>query len=242
MRLTPKERKSIIERVLARLAADQLAKSRELGDAPDVLRGRSTNDLEQRPTTVQQRASGTLPPVGGEGKRNEEQPRVAKSCGLSGGNVEQEVLMRAQTSDAELELLENKVRIKRKGWGSAVLHGFKGDKEILISRISSIQFKRPGSITSGYIQFTFMGGQEAKGGLFEAVQDENSVVFTSNETWRFEKMKRAIEERMVQLSSAQALRPPASNLDELEKLGSLREKGIVTEEEFQAKKKQLLGL
>jgi len=34
----------------------------------------------------------------------------------------------------------------------------------------------------------------------------------------------------------------SSNLDELEKLATLRDKGIVTEEEFEAKKKQLLGL
>ena len=31
-------------------------------------------------------------------------------------------------------------------------------------------------------------------------------------------------------------------LDELERLGELRDRGIITEEEFQAKKKQLLGL
>ena len=31
-------------------------------------------------------------------------------------------------------------------------------------------------------------------------------------------------------------------LGELEKLGELREKGIITDEEFEAKKKQLLGL
>jgi len=31
-------------------------------------------------------------------------------------------------------------------------------------------------------------------------------------------------------------------LDELERLGELKEKGLITEEEFQAKKKQLLGL
>jgi len=34
----------------------------------------------------------------------------------------------------------------------------------------------------------------------------------------------------------------ADYLAELEKLGELRDKGIITEEEFQAKKKQLLGL
>jgi hypothetical protein len=31
-------------------------------------------------------------------------------------------------------------------------------------------------------------------------------------------------------------------LEELEKLGDLRDKGVITEEEFEAKKKQLLGL
>jgi hypothetical protein len=33
-----------------------------------------------------------------------------------------------------------------------------------------------------------------------------------------------------------------SNLDELEKLAGLRDQGIITEDEFEAKKKQLLGL
>jgi len=33
-----------------------------------------------------------------------------------------------------------------------------------------------------------------------------------------------------------------SYLDELERLADLREKGIITDEEFEAKKKQLLGL
>jgi hypothetical protein len=33
-----------------------------------------------------------------------------------------------------------------------------------------------------------------------------------------------------------------SDLDQLEKLASLKEKGAITEGEFQAKKKQLLGL
>jgi predicted Zn-dependent peptidase len=33
-----------------------------------------------------------------------------------------------------------------------------------------------------------------------------------------------------------------SYLDELEKLAGLRDRGVITEEEFEAKKKQLLGL
>jgi len=44
----------------------------------------------------------------------------------------------------------------------------------------------------------------------------------------------------VQSSPPQTAQP--DYLSELEKLGELRDKGIITEEEFQAKKKQLLGL
>jgi hypothetical protein len=36
--------------------------------------------------------------------------------------------------------------------------------------------------------------------------------------------------------------PKGSSIDELEKLASLREKGIITDVEFEAKKKQILGL
>jgi hypothetical protein len=41
-------------------------------------------------------------------------------------------------------------------------------------------------------------------------------------------------------ASAPAAEP--DYLDELERLGALRDRGIITEEEFEAKKKQLLGL
>lgn len=48
----------------------------------------------------------------------------------------------------------------------------------MISSISSIQFKNAGAMFNGYIQFAFMGGQEAKGGIFQGTQDENTVMFT----------------------------------------------------------------
>ena len=57
---------------------------------------------------------------------------------------------------------------------SLLTQGLKGDKEILISQISSIQFKKPGT-TNGYIQFAFLGGLEAKRGVFQASGDENSI-------------------------------------------------------------------
>jgi hypothetical protein len=43
-------------------------------------------------------------------------------------------------------------------------------------------------------------------------------------------------------AAAQAAPEEESYLDELERLADLRDKGIVSEEDFEAKKKQLLGL
>ncbi len=47
-----------------------------------------------------------------------------------------------------------------------VLHELKGSKEIPISQITSVQYKKAGLMFNGYIQFAFMGGTESRGGVF----------------------------------------------------------------------------
>jgi hypothetical protein len=152
------------------------------------------------------------------------------------------VLMVAKGVSGQLELLEDRIRLKREGVLSFMTHGFKGDKEILIERISAIQFKNAGPVLSGYIQFSFLGSQEAKGGLFDATKDENTVVFTWKEQEKFQNIKQEIEKRMSPHKTKPQQSSPSSNLDELERLASFRDKGILTEEEFQTKKRQILGL
>jgi hypothetical protein len=56
----------------------------------------------------------------------------------------------------------------------------------------------------------------------------------------FEDFKAEIERRIN--TSHNTVTKISSNLDEIEKLASLRDRKVITEEEFQAKKKQLLGL
>ena len=94
-------------------------------------------------------------------------------------------------------------------------------------------------LTNGYIQFAFIGGQEAKGALFQATQDENTIMFTKGQQASFEKVKEIIEKKITLMEKGET---KSSNLDELEKLAGLRDKGIITEEEFNAKKKHLLGI
>ena len=141
-----------------------------------------------------------------------------------------------------LILTDTGVIIKRGVKGFLLGGGMlRGDKTILYSSIVAVQLKKAG-MTAGYIQLTLKGGSEAKSGLFQSTVDENSINFHSafggNNNELFSEAKRLIEERINAVNS------PAKNsgLDDLEKLAALKEKGIISEEEFQAKKKQLLGL
>ena len=124
--------------------------------------------------------------------------------------------------------------------------GFKGEKEILISQISSIQLKQPSRLSRGFIQFAFVGGQESKGGLYASVRDENSVLFDKKHQSVFEELKRRIDAIRDSVSVAEEgparVSPSAWGLDELEKLASLHQRGILTDAEFEAKKKEILGL
>ena len=153
--------------------------------------------------------------------------------------MEEKALMEARGWNGQLYLFENKVRISRKGFLALAAQGLKGDKDIMIKEISSVQFKRVGLTMMGYIQFTFRGGQESKSGWSDAHNDENTVTFIKKQEAAFQKIKEAIEEKM---RSTETGGTKPSNLGELEKLAELKEKGIITEEEFNKKKKQILGL
>jgi hypothetical protein len=137
-----------------------------------------------------------------------------------------------------LILTDTGVVIKR-GMKGFLLGGgmLRGDKSIPYSSIVAVQLKKAG-LVAGYIQLTLMGGSEAKGGLFQSAKDENSINFQAfgknNEL--FLEAKEVIEKKIHQSKN------PNSDASELEKYAELRDKGILSEEEFQAKKKQLLGI
>ena len=136
-------------------------------------------------------------------------------------------------------ILTNTGVIIKRGIKGFLLGGgmLRGDKTIPYSSIIAVQLKKAG-LTAGYIQLTLKGGSEAKAGLFQSVKDENTINFYNNKNKDFEEAKRLIEEKI----SAGDVQSNKSDLGELEKLAELKEKGIITEEEFNAKKKSILGL
>lgn len=151
-----------------------------------------------------------------------------------------DLLFELKGVNGQLELYSDKIIIKRKGVLSKMTQGFfKGDKTIYLDQISGIQVK-PGTIfTNGYIQFTVPGGIESKKGLFDATTDENTVFFKKKDNELVNNIKIKIEElKSVSKSPAGQL----SAADEIRKYKELLDSGIISSEEFEQKKKQLLNL
>jgi Short C-terminal domain len=125
-----------------------------------------------------------------------------------------------------------------------MLHGHKGEKEIDLHQISAVQFKKNGLATAGYIQFSFSGGSETKQGIRDATTDENSILFKKSQEADFIRAKELLDEYRTTLRTpvpAPASTASASVADELEKLATLRDKGVLDDEEFAAQKRKLLG-
>ena len=144
--------------------------------------------------------------------------------------------------NGQLELYEDKIIIRRKGALAKMTQGFfKGDKTNYINQITGIQVK-PGTLwTNGYIQITVPGGIESKKGLLDdATLDENTVAFTSKDNELVNQIKSKIEELMSQQRMGHMINQ-SSPADEIRKYKELLDDGVITQEEFEQKKKQLLG-
>lgn len=142
-----------------------------------------------------------------------------------------------------LEVFEDRIAITPKGFHGFMIKGLKGTKEIPYYSITAIQMKEPGKFTRGYIQFTISGGKENQAGLMEAVDDENTFLFSDDHSLdlvRKVKAYIATSVRKAHAPSGSGVQP-ASLPDEIVKLASLRDQGLLSESEFLAAKAKLLA-
>lgn len=142
--------------------------------------------------------------------------------------------------NGQITLYDDRVVISRKGLLSKSVGLFKGEKEINLNAINGIQLKSGNLWANGYIQFIVPGYIESKGGVFDATKDENSVLFTRKDNDKAAALKERIQELQKKSTSKNSMTLSAS--DEILKFKSLLDQGIISEEEFKAKKKQLLDL
>ena len=140
------------------------------------------------------------------------------------------------------------IKIVKRAW----LFAAERQKTFPIRNISSVEVKEPG-IAAGYIQFAIAGGTVRNssftltGGAFDAVKDENSAVFTDRAAYETAlKIKEYVETYQTQLLADRGTDfsdPPsvASVADEIVKLKTLMDQGVISPEEFSTQKRRLLS-
>jgi len=133
---------------------------------------------------------------------------------------------------------ENTLTINRKGFISFG-NGLRGEKTIPLSNITAVQLKKPG-LTHGYLQFSINGSVEAKGDAMQLLKDENTIVFARKHLDDMLELKHLIETSQAPNSQASASTP--SEALQIKEFKALLDDGIISPEEFDQKKKQLLGI
>jgi len=131
--------------------------------------------------------------------------------------------------------------IERKGFRGRVGHS-KGDRRIPLGSITAVQVRPAGSFANGFMRFTVPGSPELRGGLQNASKDENAVIFNKSQADDFERVQLAVEAYIVAQRSGRTPAAAAPDVPEqIRKLGELRDQGLLTDEQFEAKRDELLS-
>ena len=143
-------------------------------------------------------------------------------------------------ANGQLVVYPDKVRITRKGVRAKVFQGlFAGEKDIYFSQIGSVLVKQAGYATLGYISFAAAGNVQRRGHVLDAVNDENTVSFGRKVTPQFlEGVRQYIEARTRTPAQTTATPDP---MDQLKKLSELHDAGVITDDEYEAKRQELLA-
>lgn len=120
-----------------------------------------------------------------------------------------------------------------------------GEKTLYATDLTSVEFKEAQKLCIGYIRFAVLGGSNVRKTTADAAEDPNAVpiafVDKNSEAAEIktyiEKMIRNTKNKTSNVSTS-----GISTADELKKYKDLLDNGIITQEEFDVKKKQLLGL
>lgn len=147
-----------------------------------------------------------------------------------------------------LEVYEEYIIIYHMQVGSLITNvargGTLGGKRINYSELTAIQFKEPSGVTIGFIQFAYPGSIENKGGVIDMLNDENSVPVQLEKVGQAREIVEYIENQKAKIlkSTKDTIIQQVSSADEIKKFKELLDMGVITKEEFELKKKQLLGI
>lgn len=147
-----------------------------------------------------------------------------------------------------LKVYEDRVVISRKTMGGFVSQNLKGDKTFFYHDLTSIEYRKPSIWANGYIKFITAGTQETNQNIgilgnttFDASKDPNSLIlraFNKEIPTKSEEIYLYILERISESRKKEV--HTSSNADEILRFKQLLDEGIITQEEFEKKKQELL--
>ena len=156
----------------------------------------------------------------------------------------EQILAEYKLPASKIEVFNDRVVFTHKGIGPITnASHICGTKIVYIRDITSVEFKEPTLLSAGYLQVNFAGKTFRGDPVMQG--DEYSIPIA------FKKMvppAKAVWECINQLiseyknSNTVQQSNTSSVADEILKFKNLLDNGIITQEEFEAKKKQLLGL
>jgi hypothetical protein len=135
-------------------------------------------------------------------------------------------------------LNDTDIIISRKGINNFLNVGLTSGKTIPISNITAVQFKKAG-LTNGYIQLSVLGDRGQRG--LTANTDENTISFSKKYEDYALRIKNIIENKITHRHTS-TVQDSKNPLEQLKTLKQLLDSDIITQEEFNKKKKQLLEL
>ena len=140
-----------------------------------------------------------------------------------------------------IEVSHEAISVTSSGALNLMNKGNVGTKTYPMKKITGVQYKEP-KFTAGYFSILMSGTKDSMGGVFGAVKDENSILFTQKESNLILELKEFIEYKINHTNDSTSATATVSVADEIMKFKQLLDSGVITEEEFEAKKTQLLGL
>ncbi len=137
---------------------------------------------------------------------------------------------------------EDRVTLEHKNILNMLAMKIKGDKIIYYYDLTAVQLKKAGS-SNGYIHFLTSSEKESIDSLPTALSAENTIIYKYTDlNPGADKIVDYINKRMKDAKKSKTTMQVSSPADELLKYKQLADFGVITKEEFEQKKKELLGI
>ncbi len=153
---------------------------------------------------------------------------------------------------SSLVIYGDRAVIKRKGLDALAGGGHKGDTVFYYKDLTGIDYKKPTMLVTGYIHFIIAGtvplGKDwgPFGTYNESLKDSNTYIFaasTKRANDETEKIYKLLLEKIDEAKSEKvSVVESFSAADEIAKFKNLFDQGVISEYEFEEKKRQLLNL